>query len=128
MDLKTQKKLEIFLPALESFEAVLKKDISDEFLRDSAIQRFEYTIEIFWKLLKSYLESEDIEVSSPRDVIKKTCTFNYITNAESELILEMLSFRNQTSHDYAMSVAVSVSPKLKPFAQILRIIITRLFL
>ncbi len=126
MDVKTQKKAEIFLPALESFEAVLQEDISNEFMRDSAIQRFEYTIEIFWKLIKSYLESEGISVLSPRDTIKKACSFRIITEEESEYILEMLRYRNETSHDYAMSIAKSIAPKLKPFAKILRSIFAKI--
>lgn len=126
MDLKTQKKLNLFLPALASFESVLEKDINDEFFRDSAIQRFEYTIEIFWKLLKSVLEAEAIEVLSPRDVIKKACSFRIITEEESEIVLQMLMYRNQTSHDYAMSIAKSVAPKLPPFAVLMRNITERI--
>jgi len=126
MDIKLQKKWDLFLQAFASFEAVLEKNINDEFLRDSAIQRFEYTIEIFWKVLKIFLENENIEVTSPRDVIKKACTYKFITEEESEKILEMLRIRNQTSHDYAMSVAKSLAPELRPFASVLKIIIRRL--
>ncbi len=42
--------------------------------QDSLIQRFEYTIDGFWKLLKLYLQEREkvsIDVSSPRSVLQK---------------------------------------------------------
>lgn len=50
----------------------------------------------------------------------------YTLFEELENILEMLSYRTQTSHDYAMSIAKSVAPKLSPFAVVMGTIITRI--
>lgn len=95
-------------------------------MRDSAIQRFEYTIEIFWKVLKDMLEDQQVEAFSPRDVIRKACQINLLTDAEGEKTLEMLKFRNQTSHDYAMSIAKMLSPELPPFALLMRTFANRI--
>lgn len=39
----------------------------DEFIRDAAIQRFELTFGLAWKVLKGYLEIQGLEAWSPRD-------------------------------------------------------------
>ena len=43
--------------ALESLDVALAKD-KDEFIRDSVIQRFEFTYELSWKFLASSRESK----------------------------------------------------------------------
>ncbi|WP_448568477.1 nucleotidyltransferase substrate binding protein [Thermus sp.] len=37
----------------------------DEFVRDSAIQRFEFTFELSWKTLKTYLELQGLRSTRP---------------------------------------------------------------
>ncbi|MBT6391338.1 MAG: nucleotidyltransferase, partial [Candidatus Marinimicrobia bacterium] len=41
--------------AIKQLEKVLKEEKS-EFIRDAAIQRFEFTYELLWKTLKTHLE------------------------------------------------------------------------
>ena len=65
MHTKTTIKMETFSKAFGSLQIALVKseehaDSEDfEFFRDSVIQRFEYTIEYLWKLLKVIMENED---------------------------------------------------------------------
>ncbi len=42
----------------------------DEFIRDAAIQRFELTFGLAWKVLKGYLEIQGLEARSPRMAIR----------------------------------------------------------
>ncbi len=120
MDLKT-KKTESFERALISLEAVMVKDLKDEFFRDSAVQRFEYTIELFWKLLKIVLEADyDISARTPREVIKKACSAGLIDEEAAITILKMLRIRNETSHEYAIEVACILIPELPGFTRLLR--------
>lgn len=52
-------------------------------LYDGAIQRFEFTYEIAWKLLKAYLEYQGIvSISSPRAVFKEAFSVGLIENQE----------------------------------------------
>ncbi len=37
---------------------------------DASIQRFEFTIDLFWKLLKAILETRNIEVTYSKEVLK----------------------------------------------------------
>jgi hypothetical protein len=57
--------------AIEKTEENRNTDLY-EFLRDSSIQRFEITTEIFWKLLKEFLlVHEGIECRSPKGCIRE---------------------------------------------------------
>lgn len=75
--------------------------------RDSIIQRFEYSIDLFWKYIKIYLESKHVilKISVAGEAIKQACLSKIINEQESEQILEMLKSRNLTSHMYAEEVA-----------------------
>lgn len=66
---------------------------------DAMIQRFEFTVELAWKMLKEYLIYEKLgEFSSPRSVIKESFKQNMIDNGE--LWLDIIDDRNLTSHTY----------------------------
>lgn len=62
------------------------------------VQAFEFTFELGWKTLKDYLESKDVVVSYPRDVIKEAFRVQLI--ADGEAWLDMLDKRNLMSHTY----------------------------
>ena len=57
----------------EAYQKALDRKQEDyPFFRDSAIQRFEFTVEIFWKCLKAYLkEREGIDCRSPKSCIRE---------------------------------------------------------
>jgi nucleotidyltransferase substrate binding protein (TIGR01987 family) len=51
-----------------------------DYLRDAAIQRFEFTIELFWKILKKILFHEKIESTTPRDTLSKAYQYKLIND------------------------------------------------
>lgn len=55
--------------ALTRLEGALAQPVN-EFVRDAAIQRFEFTFELFWKSLKAYAEESWVEAYSPRDSVR----------------------------------------------------------
>jgi nucleotidyltransferase substrate binding protein (TIGR01987 family) len=67
-------------------------------MRDAAIQRFEFTIELFWKILKKVLFHEKIESTTPRDTLSKAYQYKLID--DEEVWLAMLDDRNNASHAY----------------------------
>lgn len=69
-----------------------------DYLQDATIKRFEFVIELYWKVLKKFLSYEKIESNSPRDVLRKSFQFNLIDN--ENIWLQMLDDRNNTSHVY----------------------------
>lgn len=74
------------------------EDLSD-LEKEGLIQRFEYTFELAWKTLKDYLESKEVDVKFPRDVIK--AAFHYEIVQEGEVWMDMLEKRNLLAHTYS---------------------------
>jgi len=88
-----------------------EREQSDDMLRDSVIQRFEYTYELCWKMLKRRLEMdvpspEFIDTMSFREMIRE--------GAERGMIDDPLVWfdyrqkRNLTAHTYDEAVARDV--------------------
>lgn len=91
-------------------------DYEEEYrgLRDSAIQRFEYSFDLFWKYLKIYLEEVLAlpDINGPRPVIRKSYSSNMINEEEAELSLKMINDRNLTSHIYVEEIAEDLAAKV----------------
>jgi nucleotidyltransferase substrate binding protein (TIGR01987 family) len=67
-------------------------------VKDAVIQRYEYTFELSWKLMKSILHYQGIELTFPREILKESFAVGWINDA---LIWDnMLIDRNLTSHVY----------------------------
>lgn len=85
----------------EAIELVIINNDSrfDKWLKDSVIQRFEYSIEWIWKLLKYFLWEEHWEdLASPKLIIKWACKVWIIDNMW--IFIDMIDKRNRLSHDY----------------------------
>lgn len=83
-----------------------------DFLLESAqrsmIQAFKVTIDVFWKYLKWLLEAHfaiAVGIINPRTVFTKACEIRFLAEPEVVLLLELVSYRNQTSHIYKQEVA-----------------------
>lgn len=76
------------------------------FIRDAAIQRFEFCWELAWKTLKLRLEQLGVEVLNPRDAIREALQKGLIHdgNAWSEAQKK----RNLTTHTYDEKLAADV--------------------
>lgn len=82
----------------------------NEFIRDAAIQRFEFTFELAWKVLKTYLEREGLEARSPRAAIRGAFSVGLLP--EDEGWLAMLELRNLSSHTYNEDIAEKIYAEL----------------
>jgi nucleotidyltransferase substrate binding protein (TIGR01987 family) len=69
-----------------------------EYLQDAAIQRFEFTVELYWKVLKKFLAHEKILAKTPREVLRQAYQAGLIQ--DEKFWLTMLDDHNQTSHAY----------------------------
>ena len=105
------------LESLEKAALQLKKALNEsvtEYIRDAAIQRFEFTYELLWKVLKSYLEKiHGIRVISPRQVFKEAFALDII--GDEMLFLNMIESRNLIAHTYNEDQAEKVYDELKIF-------------
>lgn len=75
----------------------------DEFIRDSVIQRFEFSIELAWKTAKKTMGTTS---QAPKDVIREMAQSGYIENVE--IWLQAIDMRNLTSHTYKEDLAEKV--------------------
>ena len=89
-----------------------------DILRDAAIQRFEFCIELYWKVLKKFLAYEKIETTTPRDVLNKAYQYKFIN--DEPIWLAMMDDRNQTSHEYKEEAAIQIYEHIKGYWPILR--------
>lgn len=100
--------------ALKSLDRALlrsQKEPQDEEVRDSVIQRFEFTYELCWKMLRRRLEADDpspetIRAMNFKTLIRIGAERGLISNPESWF--EYRRKRNITTHTYDESKAVEV--------------------
>lgn len=64
------------------------------------VQSFEIVFELGWKVLKDFLATKDIQVYTPRDVIKEAFNVNILPQAQ--IWIDMAQDRNSSSHEYNM--------------------------
>jgi len=72
--------------------------------QEGIIQRFEYTFELAWKVLKDLLFYEGFDVKSPREVLRQAFEAGYLDAADTETALEALAKRNLLTHTYEESI------------------------
>ena len=92
-------KKEDFFKALERLEESILENPTDIII-DGCLHRFEFTFELAWKVIKSYLEYMGIaeKTGSPRETIQNGFKQGII--ADGEGWIEMMLSRNSLSHLY----------------------------
>ncbi len=78
----------------------------NEFIRDSVIQRFEFSFELGWKMLRLKLQEEGVDANTPRAVIREAVATGWLE--DGNLWSLMLQKRNETSHTYDDALARQV--------------------
>lgn len=78
----------------------------DELLQEGLIQRFEYTHELSWKVMKDYAEYQGYtDIHGSRDAIRKALEMGII---EDKQWMNTINDRNLTSHNYDDDVAAEI--------------------
>lgn len=103
--------------ALTRLESALAQPVN-EFVRDSAIQRFEFTFELLWKSLKGYAEESGVEAYSPRDSLRTAFQLGVIQDSPDWF--QMLQDRNLTSHTYNEVTAEAIYSHLPAYLLLIR--------
>lgn len=100
-------------------------------LRDSAIQRFEYSVDNFWKFLKIYMQEKSnitLETATPRIILREAVNANIISEDEYAKLIESITDRNLTSHSYNENIAEILAEKIPDSYVLMKKIIDRLFI
>ena len=83
----------------------------DELAQDGVIQRFEFTFELAWKLMREVLLYRGKEVNSPRIAIKEAFKERFFEDGDGWI--KMLEDRNLTSHTYKQDLAKEIYERIK---------------
>lgn len=111
MDILDLSPLEKALQSLEKAVVRSKLEPKDDMIRDSVIQRFEYSYELSWKMLKRQLEKDAanptaIDAMSFKELIREGAEKGLIQDPEAWF--EYRNQRNITSHTYNEQKAATV--------------------
>lgn len=87
-------------------------DGKDEIVRDSLIQRFEFTYELTHKTLKEAMKylGVTLENSFPRTIYKKAYVNNLIS--DDKVWINLLEDRNATSHIYNETLSDEIADRI----------------
>ncbi len=101
----------------EQFEKIIVrlKDVMDkerdEYMRDSAIKRFEIAFDLSWKLVKTFLEEKHgVICKSPKSCFREAYKQSVIEY--DEFWIEMTDLRNEVMHIYREETADEIYGKL----------------
>lgn len=92
--------------------------LHDEELRDAVIQRFEYTMDLSWKLLQRVLRTvgvQETEIRTKRDLFREAARIGIL--ADPSAWFGYYEARNESSHTYNRVVAQRVYGKAVEFYQ-----------
>ncbi len=77
---------------------------SDDIIIEGLIQRFEYTHELAWNVMKDFIiERGNVKIYGSRDATREAFQLDLIR--EGEVWMEMIESRNKTLHTYNEEVA-----------------------
>ncbi len=98
-------------------------------MRDSMIKRFAYCTDLFWKVLKIYLEEigkVTLPTYTPAGIIREAVQVKVLTEQEGSECLEMIKNRNQTSHIYYTAIVEDIAEKIPEYYRLMNVIVSRL--
>jgi nucleotidyltransferase substrate binding protein (TIGR01987 family) len=96
-------------------EALAENPEKNSLAIDATIQRFEFCIELFWKVLKKFLQEEGSQAKSPKEALQEAFQLEWIH--DEQLWLTMLADRNSTSQTYNEELALKIYSHLHNYYQ-----------
>ncbi len=96
-------------------------EIQFKIARDACIQRFEYCIELAWKIAMKKLGSQ---TKAAKPAVREMARTDLIDSAE--IWLDFIEARNNSSHSYIEDIARKVFAQVKNFSMEVMILLSRL--
>ena len=101
-DIRWQQRFHNFSRAFILLREAMENDLTtlNQLEKEGIIQRFEYTFELAWKVLKDKMEYDGLILDqiSPKAVVKQAYAAKYIDDPDTWL--KMIGDRNLMSHTY----------------------------
>lgn len=86
-------------------------DFLDDIIKEGLIQRFEYTHELAWNVMKDFLtQAGNTNIFGSRDATREAFAAGLLVNGD--LWMDMLKSRNLTSHTYNEDTADQIFSKV----------------
>ncbi len=99
-DIRWKQRFQNFEKAFLKLQEAIEQEELNELERNGLIQRFEFTIDLAWKVMKDYLDEKGfIFKPSPKDTFRYAQQAELIDNAQD--LIDGLEIRNELSHDYS---------------------------
>lgn len=102
-DIRWKQRFVNFEKSYKSLSKYIDTPIETELERAGIIQLFEISFELSWKLMKDYLEFQQLMVRSPREAIKQAYQIELID--AGHIWIDALADRNLTVHTYDEKLA-----------------------
>ncbi|HTR00616.1 MAG TPA: HI0074 family nucleotidyltransferase substrate-binding subunit [Candidatus Acidoferrum sp.] len=112
--------LEEFSKAVARLDEAARQPKND-FMRDSVIQRYEFSIELAWKTAKRAM---GVATAAPKDVVREMAQSGYIDDVA--IWLQAVDMRNLSSHTYKEELAERVYAFACAFVPHLQALLARL--
>ena len=82
-------------------------DVLDEIVKEGLIQRFEYTHELAWNVMKDYAAYQgNTNIGGSRDATREAFQLQLIS--DGNVWMKMIGSRNKTSHTYNEEIAAEI--------------------
>ena len=104
-NIRWQQRFENYSKALAQLANAVEEysDTTLDIIKEGVVQRFEFTHELAWKVMKDYLEHEGIQnITGSRSAARKA--FNVGLVEDGQVWMDMIETRNVTVHAYRHSI------------------------
>jgi len=112
-DIRWEQRFQSFEKAMSKLsEGVVRKiDTISDLEKEGVIQRFEFTHELAWNVIKDYFEYQgNMSVTGSRDATREAFKTGLIR--EGEVWMDMIKSRNLSSHTYSEEIANEIFEKI----------------
>ena len=98
-DIRWRQRFVNFEKAFLKLKEAAEAEQLNELERNGLVQRFEFTLDLSWKVMKDFLEEKGFNFKpSPKDTMRLAQQSNFIDYAQQ--LIDGLEIRNELSHDY----------------------------
>lgn len=99
-EIRWKQRFQNFEKAYLKLKEGVNREKLNELEENGLIQRFEFTLELCWNVLKDYMQEEGVAFKppTPKETIREAGKLNLIERPE--ILINALNLRNELSHDY----------------------------
>lgn len=99
-DIRWKQRFENYAKAFQRLKEAVEQEELNELERNGLIQRFEFTLDLAWKVMKDYLQEKGFTFKpTPKDTLRLAQQSKFIDYAQE--LIDGIDIRNELSHDYS---------------------------